>query len=566
MRGLAQRLDERRLAWLLLGVAMSISATWLLIAGRDLAISGDGVFYYARLVNDNGVVGQSSGLEYFLAPHNGHLQVMGKLIYRGLFLTVGADYLYFRIMEIAAVFLSVLIFFLLMRRRVRPLAALIPSVLLLFFGYAEQSFLWAFSIHTIGALLFGLAALLALERGDRRGDLLACGLLVLSIATVEVGLAFAVAVAITVMLREDRWRRAWIFAVPVGLFAIWWLWARQYGQSEVELLNLRLIPLDFTSALAALAGSIFGINPAGPGVDPNVTTVTEWGAVLGAVGVFGLGYRISRGNVPPLLWAALAAILTYWLMITLADRPPDSTRYLFVGAVAVFLIAAAALRGRRLSGPMLIGAAVVVALAIPQNIAKFYDARASSVLDAENTRTQYAMLELARDELTTDYFPAEDPRVSEAGGHIFVPLSADTYLAQAEEFGSLAYSLEEIRELDLDRRQVADATLVGALQLRPRPTAPPPDPSACPRSLDGTQESSVFFELPEGGVQLGSLAERPVRVSVGRFARGGPGIPLGRLAPGEWAGVEIPSDPAPDPWWAVVDGPVYVCPVAGEGG
>jgi len=560
------RFDERRLAWVLLGAAMCTSAIWLTIAGRDLAISGDDVFYYARFVNDNGVVAPSGGLEYFLAPHNGHLQVLGKLIYEGLFLAVGADYLYFRVMEIAAVLLTVLLFFILVRRRLRPLAALIPSVLLLFFGYAEQSFLWPFNIHTIGALLFGLAALLALERGDRRGDLLACALLVLSVATVELGVAFAVGVAVSVLLRDDRWRRAWIFAAPLALFAIWWLWAQQYGQSEVDLLNARLIPIDFTNALAALVGSIFGLNPSGADVSPHVTTVTPSATVLAAVAVFGLGYRIRRGNVPALLWAVLTVLLAYWLMITLADRPPDSTRYLFVGAVAVFLIAATALRGTRLTGPMLIAAAVVVALAIPQNISKFYDARASGIVDAENTRTQYAMVELAREHLKPGYFPAEDPRVGEAGGYIFVPLSAEIYLSSADEFGSLAYSLDEIRALSLERRQVADATLIGALDLRLRPAAPPADPGACPRSLDGRPERSVFFFLPPGGVRLGSLARRPVEVAVGRFAQGGSGIRLGRLTAGEWASLEIPHDRAGERWWAVVDGPVRVCPLTGGRG
>ncbi len=339
------------------------------------------------------------------------MQILPKLIYRGLFLTVGADYTVFRAIEVLTVFVSVLLFFILARRRVRPLAALIPSVLLLFFGYGEQTFLWAFSIPTVGALAFGLGALLALERGDRRGDLMTCVLLVLSIATVELGVAFTVGVAISVLLRDDRWRRIWIVAVPLALFGIWWLWAQKFGQSEINLLHIYLIPYDFTGLLAAVVGSIFGVNPTGPDVTPFVTTITPWGTVLAAVGVFGLGYRIKRGAVPTGLWIVLGLLLTYWLMITLANRPPDSTRYLFVGALAIFLIAAAALRGTELTAPMLIGAACVVAFAIPPNISKFYDSRISSVLDAENTRAENTMLELARPHVHSDYFPATDENV-----------------------------------------------------------------------------------------------------------------------------------------------------------
>lgn len=558
-------IDESRIAWILLALAMCISATWLMIAGKELTFSGDDIFYYARLVDFDGAVATSGGLEYFFAPHNGHLQILGKLIYRGLFLTVGSDYTVFRVMELVAVFACVLLAFILMRRRVRPLAALIPCVLLLFFGAAEGSYLWPFNVHTIGALAFGLGALLALERGDRRGDVATCVLLILSVATVEVGLTFAVGVAVSVLRREDRWRRAWIFAVPLALFAIWWLWARKFGQSEVELLNFRLIPIDFTNALAAVVGSLLGLSPTGPGVDPNVTGITPWGTILAAVAAGALIYRIRQGRVPLGLWVALAVLLAYWLEITMADRPPDSTRYLFVAAVAIFLIAASALRGRQIGNTALIVAACVVALAIPPNIAKFYDERASSVIDAHHTRTEYAMYELARGEVDPEYMSTADPNVGALGGYLFIPLTAGTYLEAADEFGSLAFPLDRIRSERIGLREIADATLVGALALKLRPAEAPPAATDCPRSLDGRPGSSVFFYVRRGGVLLGSLARRPVQVAVGRFGIGGGGVSLGQLEPGEWANLRIPPDRARDRWWVTVDGPVSVCPPASAG-
>lgn len=558
---LREKIDESRLAWILLAVAMGISAVWLMTAGKDMTFSGDDIFYYAHLVDHNGFGVQEGGIEYFFAPHNGHLQVLGKLIYRGLFLTVGADYTAFRAIEVLAVFACVLLFFILARRRVRPYAALIPCVSLLFFGYAESSFLWPFNVHTIGALAFGLAALLALERDDRKGDIGACALLVLSVATVEVGLAFTVGVAVSVLRRDDRWRRAWIFLVPAVLFGIWWLWAQKYDQSNIELANVHLIPIDFTNALAAVLGSIFGLNPTGEGVDPNVTGITPWGAVLGGFAVVGLVYRIKRGRVPNGLWVALAVLLAYWLMITLAARAPDTTRYLFVGAVAIFLIAAFALRGTRIGATPLIVAAAIVAFAIPPNLAKFYDERRSSITDAENTRAEYGMLELARPHVRTDYFPAGDPNVERAGGQVFVPLSADTYYSSADEFGGIGYSVGEVRDASLQRREIADATLVGALELKLKPEQAPADPSSCPSSLDGKPRKSVFFYIDRSGVLLGSRAGRPVDVGLGRFAKGGRSVPIGTLKPGKWAELKIPPDAAPDKWWVTVDGPVYVCPV-----
>jgi len=388
---------------------------------------------------------------------------------------------------------------------------------------------------------------------------------VLAVATVEVGLAFTIAVAVSVLRREDRWKRAWIFLVPLVLFGIWWLWAQKFGQSEVDLINVHKIPLDFTNALAAVLGSIFGLNPTGEGVDPNTTGITPWSAVLAGFAVVGLAFRIRLGKVPSGLWVALAVVLTYWLMITLANRPPDSTRYLFVGAVAVFLIAASALRGFRIGSTALIVAGVIAALAIPPNLAKFYDERRSSISDAEATRTEYAMLELARPHVHTDYFPAEDPNVQAAGAVIFVPLSADTYYQAQDEFGGIGYSLGEIRGQSLEKREIADATLAGALELKLKPGAPPADPASCPSSLDGRAGHPVFFDVAPGGVLLGSRAGRPVHVGVGRFAKGGDPVPLGKLEPGEWATLRIPPDAAPDKWWVTVDGPVHVCPPGGTG-
>lgn len=538
---------------------MCVSAVWLMLAGKGLTFYGDDVFYYARFIDHSGAVAPGSGLEYFLAPHNGHLQVLGKLIYRGLFLAVGTDYAVFRAIEVAAVLTCVGLFFVLARRRVGSIAALIPSVLLLFFGYAGESLLWAFDMHTILALAFGLGALVTLERGDRRGDLATCILLILAIATVEVGLAFTVGVAVSVLLRDDRRQRAWVFLVPLALFAIWWLWARRFGQTTFDLTNVHLIPVDFTNALAAVAGSIFGLNPTGEGVPFQVTTVTTWGTVVAALGVIGLAFRLRQGRVPDGLWIALAILLTYWSMITLADRPPDSSRYIFVGTIMVLLIAANALSGVRIGAAALIVASCLAALAIPPNIAKFYDQQRPALFEAENTRAEYAMIELAGHRANPDYAPGSDARVTEMGGAVFVPLSAGEYLRAAGEFGSLAYSLDQVRSQRVEKRAVSDAALIGALGIELEPAQPPREPNDCLTNLEGTPDHSVFFFLPPGGALLGSRAQLPVDVHLGRFGKGGGGVELGQLEPDRWGRLTIPSDAAHDRWWVVVDGPVYFC-------
>jgi hypothetical protein len=560
-------IGEDRLALLLLGAAMCVSATWLMIAGDGLTFVNDDIFYYAQfLVHGTGDIRTSHGLEYFLAPSNGHLQVLGKLIYRGIFEVFGANYAVFRAFDVAGVLVCVGLFFTLARRRVGPLVALVPCLSLLFLGYAWESFLWAFDLHTIYALALGLGAILALQRGDRKGDIAACALLILSIALIELGLAFAVGIAVSVLLRPDRRRRVWIFLVPVALYGGWWLWARHFDQPSIELANVKLIPLTVTNAVAAIAGSVFGLNPTGAGVFQPTTGITGWGSALAALAVVALVWRVSRGGVPRTLWVFLAVAVAYWILIALGDRAADSSRYIFVGTLLVFLVAADALAGARLPAVAVLAALGVVAFAIPPNIAKLYDGRGPQLNDATTSRVEYAMLDLVRGPIPPEYAPGKDERVTDLGGSVFTPLSAGDYLEAANRFGHLGMPLEELREQSLERREIADASLVGALGLGLRPAPAPARPAACPSSLDGRPGHGVFFSPPRAGTLLGSRSMQPIEVSLGRFADGGPGVRLGKLSPGEWASIDLPADSAPDRWWVVLDGPAYVCPLAAGSG
>lgn len=556
----AARLQRPAFAWLVLGLAMCISATWLLIAGDGLTFVNDDIFYYAQfLVHGTSDVRPSDGIEYFLAPSNGHLVVGGKLVYRAIFELAGANYFVFRAVDIAGVMICVGLFFELARRRIGPLAALVPSVSLLFLGFGWEAFLWAFDMHTIYALAFGLGAILALQSESRRGDVATCCLLVLSITMIELGLAFAVGVAISVLIRSGRLRRAWIFLIPLALYAGWWIWSRHFDQSVIELSNVRLIPITVADALGAVSGSVFGVNPTGSGVPEPLTEVTPWGYALAALAALALVFRLCRGGVPRTLWVFLGVALAYWTLIALGDRAADSSRYIFVGTLLVFLVAADALDGVRLPGPAVLAAACLVAVAIPANVAKLYDGRGPQLRDARTTTAEYAMLDLVRGPIKPEYAPGKDPRVIALGGSVFTPMEAGDYLRAARRFGHLGMPLDEVRSGSLELREIADASLVGALRLRLQPASSPADPTGCPSALGGRPGHGVYFFPRRAGVLLGSRAKRPIEVGIGRFGKGGPGVALGKLNPGEWASLTLPRDAAPDRWWVAVNGPVYSC-------
>jgi hypothetical protein len=542
---------------------MCISAAWMMIAGDGLTFVNDDVFYYTQYVAHGfSDLQPTHGVEYFFAPSNGHLQVLGKLIYRALFELAGTNYAVFRAADVAGVMVCVGLFFEISRRRVDPLIALVPCLSLLFLGYAWESFLWAFDLHTIYALALGLGAVLALQRSTRKGDVVACVLLVLSIAMIELGLAFVVGIAIAVLLRPDRRRRVWVFLVPVALYGCWWIWSRHFDQPSIELENVKLIPLTVTNAVAAIAGSVFGLNPTGADVFQPTTGITGWGSALAALGVAALIWRVSRGGVPRTLWVFLAVVVSYWILIALGGRAADSSRYIFVGTLLVFLVVADALAGSRLPAVPVLAALGVVVFAIPPNVAKLYDGRGPQLNDATNTRVEYAMMDLIEGDtrIPPGYTPGNDHRVAELGGHVFTSLNASDYYEAAANFGHMGMPLDEVRGESLPRREIADATLIGALGLDLRSATAPTDPGACPSSLDGRPGSSVFFTPPRTGALLGSRSKRPIEVSVGRFGKGGPGVKVGDLEPGEWGTLALPVDSASDPWFVVVDGPTYVCP------
>ncbi len=544
----------------LLAAAMAASAALVLSLGSDLALNGDEVFYFAHFVIRDGVVTPLHGVEYFFAPHNGHLVLGGRLVFELLFRVAGTDYLVFRLAEVVGILVSVALFFALARRRAGPAIALAFSISLLFLGYANETFLWPFNLHTVYSLALGLGALLALERDDRRGDVAACLLLTLSVATLEVGLAFAVGIAVSVLLRADRVRRLWIFAVPIALYAAWWLWARRFGQLETELANIHLIPRAVLEGSASVAGSLTGLNPTGSGAPAGQTTVTTAGVVLAAVAVLALGLRLRRGGVPPTLWVSLAILLTYWAQIAMGGREADSARYVLVGATMALLVAADAVRGLRLR-PVVVGAVfVVVALALPANVAKLKDGRDAMLPEADANRTEYAMLDLVRAHVDPAFVATTDPRVQRAGGGVFVPMAAGPYFEGESRYGALGFSLDRIRGESPTVQDVADATLVAALNLSLEKTGTPANPGACPSVIDASADDPGFFELPPGGALLGSR-DGAVKVGLGRFSAGHYEVPVGRLPADGWATLRIPPDAASDPWLAFVSGPVYVCPL-----
>jgi hypothetical protein len=548
-------------AWIVLAVAMAISAALIIATAHGESFGIDEMFYLGRMVENPGHVVQfhSLSLEYLLGPYNGHLQLGGKLIYEATFALFGADYTAFVVVNVAALCASVALVFELARRRVGPLAALAPCILLLFLGFAREVLLWPFDVHTLAAIAFGLGAVLALERDDRRGDVFACLLITLSILTIEVGIAILVGIAVLVLLRPDRLRRAWIFVLPGALYAAWWIWARKFHQeqSALELSNLHLIPHTVFYAAAAVFGALTGTNPVIPAT---YTTVVTWfGRALTVLAAGALLWRLGRRSIRPSLWAWIAVVGFYWVTMGAAARPPEGSRYLFFGAVGVLLIAAEAASGR-VGKRLTAGVVVIALLALPANIAQLRSGSEADTLhhDAGISRTEFAMLELAGNRVDPEYIASADPNVSAVGGGLYIGIPAGAYLRSVQRNGSPAFTLAELREQPEELRKIADITLADAVGLQPAVVRRPTGAVRCPVVSPRTGSDSASFPLPPGRTVFGPAGPRSVKLGLRRFA-GEESGELEELRPGDWRSLEVPPDAAPERWHGVIDAPLRVC-------
>jgi hypothetical protein len=366
-----------------------------------------------------------------------------------------------------------------------------------------------------------------------------------------------------VLVPENRRRRAWIVVIPLLAYIAWWIWARQFHQSSIhDPANILLIPNFVADSLAAVSGSIAGLNyPIGSNILSAPIDI-GWGRVLGVVLVALLWWRVRRGDAVLSLsfFIFVAALLTTWALIALETshtHTPEQTRYLYPGAVLVLLVTAEALRGVRFSQRGLLALFAGVILALCANLKTLDDASARLADFSSKARSELAMVELARQQV--------DPglRLSEASRDLRdptnFPVFAGPYLAAADDVGSLAYSLQQVLHQPEEVREDADFTLTRSLALEVQPAQPPASVQGCNQERQ-TAGTAVVFQLPPGGAVIGLTGAPPPQMALRRFGDAF-GAPLNMPPGAKWVTLRVPSDSSPLPWYGAIStpAPVTVC-------
>jgi hypothetical protein len=489
-----------------------------------------------------------------LSPLNGHLIAVERAFHETTYELFGADFLVLRLAMTLGALLAAAAFFVLQKERIGLPAALAPTVLILFLGTSWETNLIISGITNTYSIAAGLGALLAIERGTIRGDIVACVLLVVSIASWSLGVAFAIGIGVLVLLQPHRRGRLFVFLLPLGLYVAWLIWVEaihtpaQGIAPAVALENLAAMPNFVADQLAATAGAIAGLNyPFGsPDESRLFTTKAIFGPLLAALAAVALLVRFRRGGVPAMIWALAATLLVFSAALAVNEsRTPETARYVYPAAVIVLLIGAEAARGIRLSNTALAAIFIVAAVGLGANLLRMVDGAAFFRSYSASLRAELSAVELARDYVDPAFIAFPDG---------IGPARAGPYLAAVDRIGSPAFSPSELTEQSEELRARADAALVraGAVAVTPL------DRDRSDRNCLRHDGSAVVDIRPPGAV---ISAEGEAELSVRRFADATTtplGPPLSDGSPGE---VRIRDDESTQPWLVsiVADGATRIC-------
>jgi hypothetical protein len=531
--------------------AMAAAAAWIVVLGSKLTF----------LLDDWGYIVLRRGDEFedWVRPDNEHFVAAPVTIWKLLISVFGIEsMLPYKLVSTALFLLGVWFLYLWVRRRVGEWAALIGMVALLFCGAAFDDLLWFASITFLGSMAGGLGMLVALDRQDDRGDRLACLALTVSLCFSSLWVAFAAGAALDVFLRRRErglLRRAFIVAVPAAIYVAWWIGWGHEAESALSLHNVVRSPAWVFDSIAAAVAALLGL--AVPAEGMTTPNGLDWGRPLAAVLlVLGLWRLWKMERVPRSLWVVLAVAFVYWTLGGFDVKPgrvASASRYQYTGGAFVLMIAAGLLSGVRFQRRLWIPALVVLGAAVLPNVVFFHEAYESYRRTSQIERADLTALEIVRPRVEPTFFL--DEAIADTG---YVPLEAQAWFETRDEDGSPAYDEAELAEAPEHARVPADKVMAAGLGVAFGELGGSPAGRCHTEAIEG---GTLSLPVLRGGVALRSSA--PVDLALGRFSGSFP-VELGRLEPGTWAEVRIPTDLSRRPWQlqASGEGRLTVCRLA----
>ncbi len=570
----SRRVGETKIAYAVLALAFAIAAVLILGWGKQQTFVNDEWNYL--------VVVRGWSLETLLHPQNGHLILVPLLIYKAMFASVGADsHVPYQAMTVVLHLTVATLFFCLVRSRLPLAVAVALTVLVAFFGAGWDTVMGAYEIPNLTGMATGLGMLLALERRTPAGNVAACLLLALCLASFSVGIAFALGALFAIWLGgRAEWRRAWVVLVPAALYVVWFIWARKFGQSEATAEAASSLFSGMADQLAALCAAITGLfRVSGSAELADLIQVRpEWGYPLALLlgGLVVLHLRRAPRSIR--FWMVAATLVVYLALVAVGLSParaPNASRYVYMGGLLTLLLVAELGRDIRWSSTVGLVATVFFALALMANVAELRVGGHLFAAEGDTNRATLAALELSRERVDPD-LPVEDASTTHSHPDMLFPASA--YFEAAADFGSPAYSLDQLAAAGEQAREAADQELVRALAISSQRLVGPLRRSGeAPQLLAASagsatpvgaclalrpaagQAASFQLELPPGGFAYRAPSDAELELALARFATAfSTTLPL-PAGPGV---VRIPGDASPVPWRAELrtDSRTIACP------
>lgn len=545
---------QRETPVLLLGGAMALAAALILVFAWHTTFYAD---TWEVLIERRHL-----SLDVLLKPHNEHLIVFPILI-NWIFLHVfgmsgDKPELILLVVMLCA---TAGLLYTYVERRMGSWPALYAAALVLFLGPAFEVLLWPFEITFVGPMMFGLAAILALDRPSARNDAIACVCLTLGLGFSGLGAPFIAGGFVAVMLGpRERWRgRAYVWLVPLVVFVAWWLGWGHEAESHINAHNLLAAPAFIVNTVAVAVGSVTGL-----GTEANLVVDTTWGRIALVVLAAAVAYWwwLRRPKLNPTLWTVLAVAAVNWIISALnafAGREPTTSRYQYAGAIFVLMIVASLLSGVRPRRTWLIAGALAAIFAIGPNIVVLHEASKIYKREAVITRSDTAAIEIA--EHTVE--PGFQLNPEEAGTGTLINIFAGKYLEAVEEFGSPAYSQAELEAAPPEGRRQADIVLAAALPIttesKPSVYRRGAGSKSCVEAGTGAHEE---VRLRPGLTRVEvPPTDDEAQLAMRRFAEGEFPVSLPPAPGGSTTMLRIPHDDSSRPWvlHPTADSPVRVC-------
>lgn len=561
----ARRVGEERVAWAVLAIAFALAAILILAWGKGQTFINDEWNYL--------VVFRGWNLETMLHPQNGHLVAVPLVIYKTLFGTVGADsHLPYQAATVVLHLLVSTLFFLLVRTRANLVVAVALTLLVVFFGAGWDTIMGAYEIPNLTGMATGLGMLLALRADTRRGDVFACVLLALCLASFSVGIAFALGALLAILLGgREQWRRAWIVIVPALAYAAWFLWARKFGQnSEATFASTSSLFNGMADQLAAICAGITGLFrvPGTIGLPTVLEHRSEWGYPLALVFAGLMALHVRRRPRSVYFWMLVGTLVFYLALVAVgldAARTPQASRYVYMGGILTLLIVAELGRDIRWTTVAGVVAIAILGLSLASNAATLRAGARLFQAEGETNRATLGALDLSRDQVDDGHVVEDVEETTHSHPDMLFPIWA--YFQLADDSGSPGYDLDELLASGAQAREAADQELVSALEVTTEPVVAPTIArgAAPPKVLaeaggagrplgscvvlrpDLGRTATFTLELPPAGFSYRVAPGESVAVKLGRFSDG-PAIEMPSVIGS--AEVAIPRDPVDVPWKA----------------